>query len=80
MKPERIVLVGDDMQVDDGLHWHGAHEGLNNPLKRDTERWRRVIDGTAPTIKALGIQVYNASDRSALTAFPKVTLEEALGC
>lgn len=80
MQPARIVLVGYDMQIEDGLHWHGAHEGLNNPQARDAARWRRVIDATAPTIKALGVQVFNASERSALTAFPKVALEEALRC
>lgn len=80
MQPERIVLVGYDMQIEDGLHWHGAHEGLNNPAARDCARWRHVIDGASAQIKALGIKVYNASEKSALKAFPKMTLEEALRC
>lgn len=80
MRPERIVLVGYDMTIERGLHWHGAHEGLNNPQERNVLRWRRVIDDAAGTIKALGIPVYNASCGSALQAYPKLTLEEALRC
>jgi hypothetical protein len=80
MRPSRIVLVGYDMSIAKGLHWHGAHEGLNNPQERDVARWRRVIDAAAGTIKALGIPVFNASADSALEAYPKVTLEEALRC
>jgi hypothetical protein len=80
MRPERIVLVGYDMTIERGLHWHGAHEGLNNPREKDVARWRRVIDAAAGTIAAIGIKVYNASEGSALEQYPKVTLEEALRC
>ena len=77
----RIVLVGYDMRVDRGLHWHGAHGGgLNNPTEPNVARWRRVIDAAAPILQALGIRVVNASPVSALTAYPKMSLEEALEC
>lgn len=75
----RIVLVGFDMRLDRGVHWHGKHPpGLNNPHDIHLTRWRRAIDGAAPNLAALGIQVWNASPVSALTAFPIVSIEDAL--
>ena len=76
---KRIILVGMDMRIDQGLHWHGKHSpGLNNPTEETTRRWRRVIDGQAPALQALGVEVVNVSPHSALHAYPKMTLEEAL--
>lgn len=75
----RIVLVGFDMQLRTGIHWHGRHgRGLNNPTRHNVERWRRVLDQAAPALAALGVEVVNVSPVSALTAYPKMSLEEAL--
>jgi hypothetical protein len=73
----RIVLVGFDMRVDRGLHWHGAHgAGLNNPAAQNVSRWRRILDEQAPVLCALGVEVLNASPVSALTRYPKRSLLE----
>lgn len=73
---QRIVLVGYDMHVSAGEHWHGRHpRGLNNPDARNTARWRRALDGVAPELSALGIEVLNASPTSALTAYPRVEFD-----
>lgn len=77
----KIILVGYDMRLDRGVHWHGRHPTqLNNPTDGNVERWRRAIDGTAPFIDALGVRCINASPVSALMNFPKMTLEDALAC
>lgn len=77
----RLVLVGFDLTLAAGVHWHGKHEGgLNNPSAESLARWARTLDRQAPMLEALGIEVLNASPASALTAFPKVPLEDALGC
>lgn len=76
----KIVLVGFDMRLDHGVHWHGRHELLNNPTERNIARWRRVIDAAAETIEALGIQVINASPISTLERYPKMTLKKAMSC
>lgn len=77
---QRIVLVGFDMRIDKGVHWHGLHKGgLSNPNTKNVERWRRVIDEVAPVLTALGIAVVNASPVSALAAYPKVSFAEAIG-
>lgn len=79
MQPEKIVLVGFDMRLDHGLHWHGRHAaGLNNPTDRNVDRWRRCMDAAAETIAAMGITVINASPISALVNYPKMSLLEAL--
>jgi hypothetical protein len=75
----KIVLVGFDMHDRDGLHWHGEHDGgLNNPTGKSLARWRAALDAQAETLRRLGVTVLNASQGSALTAFPKVPLDEAL--
>lgn len=81
MMPAKIILVGFDMTLAHGIHWHGRHTGgLNNPTDRNVERWRRCVDAAAEVIAALGIKVINASPISALTKYPKMSLEDALEC
>lgn len=76
---KRIVLVGFDMRLDRGLHWHGKHPpGMNNPAQKQIDNWRKAVDGIAPEFTTLGIDVINASPVSALTAYPKMSLEDAL--
>lgn len=77
----RVILVGFDMHLADGVHWHGRHAAnLNNPTAASLARWAALLDRQAPAIAALGVEVLNASPASALTAYRKVPLEDALGC
>jgi hypothetical protein len=78
---KKIILVGFDMNLGQGMHWHGKHPSkLNNPNVKNVAHWRRRLDAVAPQIAAVGVQVLNASPVSALTAYPKMTFEEALRC
>jgi hypothetical protein len=85
----RIVLVGFDMRLyspadaqrlfgsqDRAVHWHGAHQGLHNPTTGNVARWRRVTDGAAPALRAMGVEVLNATPHSALAAYRKVDFAE----
>ncbi len=74
----KILLVGYDMRLDLGLHWHGPHEHMNNPTAMNVERWRRNIDDAADVLDALGVEVINCSEVSALGNYPKVRFEDAL--
>jgi hypothetical protein len=79
MMPVKIILVGFDMTLAHGLHWHGRHpSGLNNPSDRNVDRWRRCVDAAAEVIAALGIKVINVSPISALQNYPKMSLQEAM--
>lgn len=76
---KRILLVGYDMSIRNGLHWHGAHPaGLNNPTAGNAERWRRSIDAAAREIEKTGIEVLNCSPKSALRNYPKAKFEDVI--
>ena len=76
----RILLVGFDMSLAGGVHWHGAHPArLNNPSARAIGHWAEVLDAVAPAIADLGVEVLNCSPPSALAAYRKANLAEALG-
>lgn len=76
----RILLIGFDMRVDLGEHWHPRHyPPLSNPHPRDNlPRWRAALDGAAATLRSIGVTVINCSSVSALTAYPKMTIMEAM--
>jgi len=76
----KIMLVGYDMRVDLGEHWHKRHPmPLSNPHPNDNiPRWIAALDGAAPKLRAAGIKVVNCSPVSMLKAYPKTTVEEAL--
>lgn len=77
--PRKIILVGYDMRVDRGSHWHGAHpEPMHNPSEKSVGHWRRAVEGAAKVAAAHGIRVINASMDSALRRFPKLAFEEAV--
>jgi hypothetical protein len=74
-----IMLVGIDCSLDQGLHWHGRHPTpLSNPMEYNVKRWREAFDGAAVRAAQLGVDVVNCSPSSKLTAYPKMTIEEAL--
>jgi hypothetical protein len=76
----RILLIGYDMRVDLGEHWHPRHyPPLSNPHPNDNlPRWRRAIDKASKLFSQLGIEVINCSDVSMLKSYHKMTIEEAL--
>lgn len=78
----RIVLTGFDMGrgVAGESHWHGDHvaPGLTNPEAAMLRNSARLLDAAAPDLAARGVTVINASRASALTAYPRTTIEEAL--
>lgn len=70
----RIVLLGLDMKFDGDLkHWHAEH-----PVEAVPEQFppmMRAIRSTRGPLKDLGIRCYNATEGSALDAFPYRPLE-----
>lgn len=72
----RVALAGYDATLEHGAHWHAHHEApCTNPNPRLAAVWRRVLDDAAPATSARA-RVVNLSAKSALTAFPKQTLEQ----
>lgn len=76
---KKICLVGVDMTVSYGEHWHGRHPaGLHNPNPYNVFRWRRAFEGAVRVLEQAGVTVINCSPISALQKYPKMTLQEAL--
>jgi hypothetical protein len=76
---KRVVLVGYDMRIDQGINWHGGHKhGLPNKGIVNVIRWRKVLDAQAPLLAKMGVEVLNASPVSTLTAYPKVEFADAM--
>lgn len=76
----RILLIGCDMHTGAGLHWYGRNTwpAANNPSDHNLMRWRDGFERQAPRLKAMGVEVFNASPDSALVCFPHKTIAEAL--
>lgn len=74
-----IALVGFDARVDLGVHWHGRHERTGNPTESTAAIWSHHLDAAAPVLAAHGVRVVNCSPVSALTAYPKMNIEQWLG-
>lgn len=85
---KKIILVGFDMRIDKGLHWHGKHgkykssfgetKALKNPHAQQVERWRKSMDACKPWLDARGVRVINCSLVSALRSYPKMKFEDAI--
>lgn len=70
---KRVLLVGFDMTISGGEHWHGRHPtGLNNPRQHTIRRWLSAEWSTPP-----GLEIVNCNPESALDAYPKMSFEDA---
>lgn len=75
----RIILLGYDMHVRAGVHWHGEHgAGLNNPRADHFGPWIRYFEDNAGLIRSLGVEVINCTPGSALTCFTQMPLQAAI--
>jgi hypothetical protein len=73
---KRILLIGVDMI---GSHFHPDHKPpLRNPDPDCFQRWRKFLDDAAPIYASWGCTIINCSPISTVSAYPKLTLEEAL--
>lgn len=59
-------------------HWHGAHGGRPNPRPEHYKKWLDYLTQAAPVLKARGITVINCSRDTALTCFPRASIENVL--
>jgi hypothetical protein len=73
----RVILLGYDCTLANGTHWHGRHpETMHNPVPREVGRWH--TDFSSLVSELHGIKIINATRHTALTCFPKTTIEAAL--
>jgi hypothetical protein len=69
----RIILLGYDMQYTGGRsHWHDGH-----PIKSNEGTYKSVFRSTFDKLKT-DVPIINASASTALTCFPRATIESLL--
>jgi hypothetical protein len=75
---KRVIMIGYDCQHTNGqTHWHGNHPaGLGNA--GSVPKWPEYFRQVALYARRQGCEVINATRQTALTCFPRATLEECL--
>lgn len=76
LNPRKILLLGYDCSIKNGLHFHGKHiKELDNPTHKLTETWQRDL---ADLSKKANIKIINCSRYTELKCFEVSTLEREL--
>lgn len=76
----RIVLLGVDLRHDGtpaGRNFHSGY-GVGPPPDDTMEKWKASFSTLAPILAAKGVEVINGSPDSALTIWPRRTVQDAL--
>jgi hypothetical protein len=75
---KRIRLLGFDMMRSGGkTHWHGDHpKQLGNGGR--FHDWCKQMAPLAADAKEAGVEIINCSRKTALTCFPRLSIQEAL--
>jgi hypothetical protein len=75
-----VVLLGFDFMLGPGgeRHHHGEHPPGLSSGQRNFQNWRTSMNDLAADLRRTSCKVLNASRRTALKCFPRVTLETAL--
>lgn len=69
---ELVVLLGFDLTP-------GRCQTSSRPEQvREYPVWAKAFDSTLPQLQQRGVRVLNASPDSAITAYPRVSIDEAL--
>lgn len=80
MGARRIILIGYDMTDSGRAHWYGRNgwKGANNPDSTNYRRWMKAFESARPVLDGMGVEVVNVSPITALKAFPRRSIEDAL--
>jgi hypothetical protein len=74
----RVLLLGYDMHIKRGTHWHAPYSTSHNPTEGSARVWRDELNDLGARILKRGIAVINCTPGSALKCFPQLSLNEAL--
>lgn len=75
---ETILLLGYDVSIKHGVHWHGPHRSTKNPDSDRCRKWHEQFARTSAKLKQSGIKVINVSRYTELRCFPINRLEDEL--
>lgn len=71
---ERVILLGYDCSLKNGIHWHGEHTKTYNPNAERVKKWHRQFANADLS----GVDVVNCSRYTELECFRRSTLETEL--
>lgn len=72
----RIALVGFDMHLNDGAHWHEDHpRGMLNPTPSGVRKWKSGFERAAAQLRGK-VDVFNCNPQSGLRCFPFARLKD----
>lgn len=71
---KKVILLGYDCSVNNGVHWHSDYPDHRNPDAVKCKTWQRQF----AQLNRRGCIVVNCSRYTALSCFPKNTLEGEL--
>jgi len=77
----KVTFLGLDLKPSDAgaSHFDGDHPPpMSNPSPQAFAVWREAFERVAPALAARGVEVINASRRTALTCFPRKVITDAL--
>lgn len=74
----RILLLGYDCSLKNGIHWHGPHTATPNPTSQSIDKWHSEFARTRQHLPA-EVDIINCSRSTELTCFPRYSLTEELG-
>lgn len=76
----RIILLGYDMQLGPKgeKHHHGNHDGGLPNLGADLAEWARRFVQLGADLRGQGVEVVNATRRTAIKCFERLPIEQAL--
>lgn len=72
---KKVILLGYDCSLANGVHWHGNHNKTKNPTPDRLPAWHAHFKELADSI---GIDVVNCSRHTELTCFRRASLESEL--
>lgn len=73
---KKIILLGYDGSLKNGVHWHGLHENTSNPTKAIARKWNVQFC----IIEQSTVEIVNCSKYTEISAFKKDNLENHLKC
>lgn len=72
----RILWLGFDCR---GGHWHDNHAiPLRNPTPQRLMVWAETFDRQAKILARIGAEIVNCSETSAISAYPRMSVQDAL--
>jgi hypothetical protein len=72
----KVILLGYDCSIKNGIHHHGPHKKTHNPTTRRCRAWHEQFEYLAKKLK--GADIVNCSRYTELEVFPVAKLEDVL--